>query len=55
MNYVKFYAKQLKKDNSIFKQQKLLIESQIKSSRQIFSHFGKGATFRKNARKYLKL
>lgn len=53
LDYVEFYANKLKLDNSIFKQQKKLIESQLKSSSDIFrKKFGKN--FKINARKYLK-
>lgn len=53
MDYVEFYANKLKLDNTIFKQQKKLIESQLKSSSDIFKQkFGKN--FKLNARKYLK-
>lgn len=53
LDYVEFYANKLKLDNSIFKQQKKLIESQLKSSSDIFrKKFGKN--FKVNARKYIK-
>ena len=55
MDYVILYANKLKKDNSIFKQQKILIESQISSSRSLFRNmFGKGINFKTKARKYLR-
>ncbi|MBD3203256.1 hypothetical protein GF327_03110 [Candidatus Woesearchaeota archaeon] len=55
MDYVKIYAEKIKNNNSNFKQYKELIDSQIQSSKEIFSkRFGKGKTFKKNARKYLK-
>jgi hypothetical protein len=54
-DYVVLYAERLKNDNSLFKQQKMLIESQLKSSSAIFGKmFGKGDSFKINARKYLK-
>ena len=54
-DYLKFYANKLKKDNSIFKQQKKLIESQLKSSSSLFrKRFGIGDKFKINARKYLR-
>jgi len=55
LDYVEFYAEQLKKDNSIFKQQKKLIESQLHSSSDIFKKmFGTKKTFKLNARNYLR-
>jgi len=55
MDYVEFYAEKLKENNSYFSQQKIIIESQIKASSELFKKkFGKGKDFKKNARKYLK-
>ncbi len=55
MDYIKIYAERLRKDNAMFKQQKMLIESQLQSSSQIFrSMFGDGKDFEKNARTYLR-
>lgn len=55
MDYVKIYAEKLKDDNSLFRQQKVLIESQMRSSSQIFrSMFGDGKDFEKKAREYLR-
>ncbi|MDP2925407.1 MAG: hypothetical protein Q8N99_03480 [Nanoarchaeota archaeon] len=54
LDYVELYANKLKEDNSFFKQHKLLIESQIKSSKILFNNaFGK-KDFKSNARKYLR-
>lgn len=53
IDYVKFYAERLKQDNSIFKQQKLLIESQLKSSSSLFKNMFK-KNFKEEARCYLK-
>lgn len=54
MDYITLYAKALKKDNSLFNQQKKLIYSQMKISREIFAkRFGK-KNFKENARKYLR-
>jgi hypothetical protein len=53
IDYVTLYAEKLKKDNSIFKQQKMLIESQMQSSKEIFQNMF-GSNFKANARKYLK-
>lgn len=55
LDYVTLYANKLKEDNSIFKQQKKLIESQLNSSSAIFKKmFGTGKAFKTQARKYLK-
>lgn len=55
LDYVELYANKLKKDNSIFKQQKGIIESQLQSSSAIFKKmFGSGKKFRSQARGYLK-
>lgn len=52
-DYVVIYAESLLNDNSLFEQQKLIIESQITASRELFKNkFGK--SFKKNAREYLK-
>jgi len=55
LDYVVLYANRLKKDNSIFKQHKLLIESQLSSSKSLFRNmFGKGENFKRQAREYLR-
>lgn len=55
VDYVEFYAKKLKEDNSLFKQQKRLIESQLNASKQLYRNmFGTGEEFKKNAREYLR-
>jgi len=53
IDYVKFYAEKLKEDNSLFEQQKKLIESQLNGSFSLFTNMFKG-DFKTNARKYLK-
>jgi hypothetical protein len=54
-DYIEIYAKALKKNPKYFKQQKMLIESQLKISREIFrKRFKTGKKFEINARKYLK-
>ncbi|MEK6860170.1 MAG: hypothetical protein AABX54_05140 [Nanoarchaeota archaeon] len=54
MDYVELYADKLREDNSLFKQHKVLIESQLKSSSSLFSNmFGK-EDFKKKARDYLR-
>ena len=55
LDYVKLYAENLKKNNSLFKQQKKLIESQLHGSSSLFRKmFGVDNTFKTNAKKYLK-
>ncbi|MBW2984261.1 hypothetical protein KY361_04050 [Candidatus Woesearchaeota archaeon] len=55
LDYVELYAANLRKDNSFFKQQKKLIESQMHSSSDLFRRkFGTGKKFKENARKYLR-
>lgn len=55
IDYVTYYAERLREDNSIFKQQKMLIESQMKASQELFRKmFGTGEEFKRNARKYLR-
>lgn len=53
IDYVELYAEKLKNDNRLFKQQKVLIESQMKSSSSFFKNAFKG-NFKRNARAYLK-
>ena len=54
-DYVKLYAKKMSENNSYFKQQKMLIDSQIKASSLIFKKkFGQGVEFKINAREYLR-
>ncbi len=54
LNYVEIYSQKLKENSKLFSQQKSLINSQIKSSKSLFKHFGKGEKFKQNARQYLK-
>jgi hypothetical protein len=54
IDYVTLYAEKLLYDPSLFKQQKMLIESQMKASASLFRHFGTGEEFKKNAREYLR-
>ena len=53
-DYIKLYAESLKKNPELFKQQKMLIDSQIKASRSLFKTFGKEEEFKLNARRYLR-
>ena len=53
LDYVELYAEKLKKDNSLFVQQKKLIEAQLKSSSDLTrKRFSKD--FKVNVRKYLR-
>ncbi len=55
LDYVELYAEKLKNNNELFFQQKKLIESQLRSSSEIFrKRFGVGEEFKKKAREYLK-
>tara|TARA_Y100000310_G_scaffold92989_1_gene90568 strand:+ start:1948 stop:2136 length:189 start_codon:yes stop_codon:yes gene_type:complete len=54
IDYVKLYAEELKKNPALFKQQKMLIESQYKASRSLFRNMFKGEDYKKKAREYLK-
>ena len=54
LDYVVLYAEKLKKDNRLFKQQKKLIEVQLKSSSSLFKKILSGKDFKKKAREYLK-
>ena len=55
LDYVEFYANKLKMDNSLFRQQKILIESQLHGSSDLFRKmFGTKNNFKINARKHLK-
>jgi len=55
LDYVEIYAIELIRNNSLFEQQKRLIESQMKSSSSIFRNsFGKGEEFKVHVRKYLR-
>ena len=53
LDYVEMYAEKLKNDNRLFKQQKMLIESQLISSRSFFRNMFP-TNFKSGARKYLK-
>ena len=55
LDYVELYANKLKRNNSLFKQQKRLIESQLHSSSELFKNrFGSGKKFKVHARAYLR-
>jgi|TARA_Y100000310_G_scaffold340828_1_gene437934 hypothetical protein len=54
LDYVVLYANEMYKDNSLFDQQKELVESQLNSSSLLFRRkFGKGVSFKKKARDFL--
>ena len=50
LDYVELYAEKLKKDNRLFKQQKKLIESQLKSSSSLFRNMFGTAKLKEKAR-----
>lgn len=54
LDYVELYARKLRNDNSLFAQQRTLIESQLQGSASIFRSMFQGTDFRKKAREYLK-
>ncbi|HLD84050.1 MAG TPA: hypothetical protein VI979_04320 [archaeon] len=55
MDYVELYAKKLRNEPLLFEQQRMLIDSQIIASRELFRNmFGEGKDFEKKARSYLK-
>jgi hypothetical protein len=54
-DYILLYAEELNKNpKEIFHQQKILINSQIISSRSFFQNLFKGKNFKLEARKYLR-
>ena len=53
IDYVELYAKRLKEDNSLFRQQKILIEAQLHGSSSLFAKMFSG-NFKAKARKYLR-
>jgi hypothetical protein len=54
LDYVEMYAERLRKDNRLFAQQKMLIDSQMRASRSFFSSMLSGPDFKQRAREYLK-
>lgn len=54
LDYVEFYAEQLKINNKFFKDYKKIIDSQIKASSSLFGKMFKNEDFRLKAREYLK-
>ena len=55
MDYVELFAQKLKANANLFRQQKMLIESQLHSSWELFGKmFGTGEGFKTKARSYLK-
>jgi hypothetical protein len=54
LDYVEIYAENLRDNPKLFNQQKVFIESQMKSSRSFFQNLFKGKDFKTEARKYLK-
>jgi hypothetical protein len=54
LDYVDLYAENLKTNPQLFEQQRMLINSQLKSSKSFFQNMFKGKDFKIEARKYLK-
>ena len=54
LDYVDLYAENLKANPQLFEQQKMLINSQLESSKSFFQNMFKGKDFKTEARKYLK-
>ncbi len=54
IDYVEWYALELKKNPELFKQQKMLVESQYKASRSLFRNMFKGEDYNQKAREYLR-
>ncbi len=53
LEYVELFARAIRTDNSLFKQQKMLIESQLHSSTSFFRNNFDYGSFEKEAREYL--
>lgn len=53
LDYVELYARKIRDDNSLFKQQRKLIESQFKGSSSLFRNMF-SEDFKSGARRYLK-
>ncbi len=54
LDYVEQYASKMKSDNSLFRQQSRLIESQMRSSSSMFRNMFRGTDFKTGARDYLR-
>lgn len=54
LDYVVIYAEKMKEDNSLFKQQKVLIESQLQGSHSLFKNAFSEGDFKTLAREYLR-
>ena len=54
IDYVVFYAEQLKENAALFKQHKEFIESQYAASRSLFSNMFSKDNFKAEARQYLR-
>ncbi|MFH1649203.1 MAG: hypothetical protein ABIA93_01505 [Candidatus Woesearchaeota archaeon] len=53
-DYVEYYSEILARDNKGFAQHRMIINSQIKSSREVFSNKFNGKDFKEQARRYLR-
>ncbi|HLC89056.1 MAG TPA: hypothetical protein VJG49_03390 [Candidatus Nanoarchaeia archaeon] len=54
IDYVELYARELKKNPALFRQQKMLIESQYNASRSLFRNMFQGEDYNQKAREYLR-
>jgi hypothetical protein len=54
LDYVELYAEKMKEDNSLFKQQKVLVESQLLGSSSLFKNMFSEGDFKVLAREYLR-
>ncbi|MBI3622921.1 hypothetical protein HY212_02460 [Candidatus Pacearchaeota archaeon] len=54
LDYVEFYAEQLKINNKFFREYKKIIDSQIKASSSLFGKMFEKENYRLKAREYLK-
>ncbi len=54
LDYIEFYAEQLKIENKFFKEYKKFIESQLKASSSLFKNMFEGENFKEKAREYLR-
>jgi hypothetical protein len=52
MDFIVLYSNKLKEDSSLFEQQKMFLESQLKASKSLFSNWS-GKDFKVRAREYL--
>ena len=51
LDFVEFYAEELKNNNDLFSQQKVIIDSQIKASLSLFSNMFGTKNFKKKSKR----